>query len=576
MSKFVEFVKEKKSTLLQTLLVSLLLPLIVFISIPLELYKNNMQEFKFSLADFFTYCILFACVTFVVLFLILNCLPKKARKIVMFILLSIEFMFFVQGTYLNGDLNSLAGDNLVYNKLSTVSTIINASIWVLVIAGFIVLACIKDKKNIIKTVSTVLVIVICATQLINILSVSITGKDMFVSKAERDKANAVVEKDVTTKNMTEVSSNNNVFWFIVDRFDERYAERAYEYDNSVFESLSGFTWFQDYLSRYGHTYPSMASLLTLNEYEEGDRRESYLKSAYKGQTPLKVLSDNGYRVNLFTERFYTYYSGNTLPEYIANLEEGYYYVNKFKLSLSMTKMSLYRCLPFLAKKYVGSMSSQVVNNDCYFVSNGEGEAYATDNRKLWNKIRQLGFSQTDEKVFSLIHMEGCHNTDYDADFNSTDGNGDIVYSVINSFKIIGLYLDYLKANGLYDSATIVISGDHGEGESDLRNITGPKMTACFFKPASESSSSLKKSQAQVSQRNVWRAIFDSENIETDLEMERSLFDISETETTTRYFTWHTYQLEKLTSFVFEIKGKGSDFSNWNHIDTIKSNHGIMY
>lgn len=576
MSKFAEFIKEKKSTLLQTLLVSLLLPLIVFISIPLELYKNNMQEFNFSLADFFPYCILFACVTFLFLFLLLNCLPKKARKIVMFIFLSIEFLFFVQGTYLNGELNSLAGDNLVYNKLSTVSTIINTCIWVLVIAGFVVLACLKDKKNIIKTISTVLVIVICATQLINILSVIIGGKDMFVSKADRDKANEVVERDVTTKNMTEVSSNHNVLWFIIDRFDEKYAERAYEYDSTVFDGLSGFTWYQDYLSRYGHTFPSMASLLTLNEYEEGDRRENYLKNAYKGETPLKVLSDNGYRVNLFTERFHAYYSGNTLPDYIANLEEGYYAVNKLNLSLSMIKISLYRCLPFLAKKYVGSMSSQVVNNDCYFVSNGEGDAYSTDNKRLWNDIKETGFSLTGEKVFSLIHMEGCHNTYYDADFNNTNGNGNIVYSVINSFKIIGLYLDYLKANGLYDSATIVISGDHGEGESDLRNITSAKMTACFFKPAGKSSSSLKKSKAQVSQRNVWRAIFDSENIETDLKMERSLLEISETETTTRYFTWHTYQLEKLTSFVFEIKGKGNDFSNWNHINTIKSNHGIMY
>lgn len=569
MNKFKTFLKEKKSTLVESILVSIILPFIIFISIPLEIYKNNMYEFNFALSDFYPLCLLFGVLAMLTIFVVINLIPGKARKIIIYIIFSVEVLFFVQGTYLNGGLNSLKGDNIAGNKLSILSSVINLVVWLLIIACFVVLACLKDKKGLIRTISLILMVVVLSTQVVSTLINVISDKDIYLSRQEKEKSTGLTPKDLTNKNLTEISNSNNILYFIVDRFDERFARVTYENNNALFDNLDGFTWFQDYIALYANTYPAIASMLTLNELGIGDRRENYLTTAYDGNTPLKVLNDNGYKINLFTQNYHAYYSGNHLPEYVANLEEGEYDISKIGVTGSMLAMSLYRVFPFFVKQFMGMLSSDTINKKIDFRSTSEYAKYDSENDEVKKYIESTVFTKTDEKVFSFVHINGCH------EIYSTNDISGIKEAVSSSFSIINKWIQALKDNGLYDSSTIIITGDHGFYSSGFNEKNEASQTAMFFKPAGRGTESLQVSSAQVSQRNIWKTIFDSENIDSGLELERSMFDIGENEIVERVHVHNTWQIEKLTTFEYKIKGKGDDFANWELVKTSKFNHGIM-
>lgn len=578
MEKFKEFWKKRKNTLLLSILASIALPLILCVSIPLEIYKNNMQEFSFSLGDFYPISILIGFGLAVLFFVIFNLLPEKPRKIVIFVFLSLALLAFLQGTYLNSGYTALTGDNLSHKEISTAKVVINILIWVVLIAGFVVLGCLTDKKGYIKLICTVLIIVVMSTQLISIVSISVSTKGIFENKYKKMMAeNDGYQKALSSKNLTSVSSNKNIFYFCVDRFDEENAKTAYEKDNTVFDSLSGFTWFQDNISMYGHTFPGIVSMLTDKEYDEGKGREEFLKTAYNGNNPLKVLADNGYKINLFTQEYYAYV-GSNLPEYVSNFDNGYFSVNnKLMIALRIIQMGVFRCVPLAFKgSQLLSFGTQAMNNYTKFNSIDGNDGYTTDNKNMYFRIKDAEFDVTDQKQFSFIHIEGCHNVDYDLDWNKISGqDANIHYSVINSLKIIGKYIDILKEKGLYEDATIIITGDHGIPVGDNELMERKTQTALFFKRSGSSTEKIKTSQAQVSQKNIWKAIFDSENIETDLSLEKGLFEISETETTTRYYIWQTWMPSTMTSLKYKIEGDGKNFDNWQKVYEKKYNHGIM-
>ena len=105
-----------KKRILPTTLISLIIPIMLCICIPFEIYANNSQEFLFSMADFMPICILYGVVLALILFFSIFFLPNRAYKIVSAVIISIALMFFVQSLYLNAGLKSLVGDTLETTK----------------------------------------------------------------------------------------------------------------------------------------------------------------------------------------------------------------------------------------------------------------------------------------------------------------------------------------------------------------------------------------------------------------------------------------------------------------------------
>ena len=535
-----------------SLVVAVLLPLMLLVSVPFEVYAANCAEFIFTLSDFFPALIGFFFLFTFVIFAAIFFLPKKAFRIVSAILIAFALLCFVQGNYLNGNLSSIGGDN-ISERASTGVAVVNIIVWVAVIAVAVVLACLKDKKNIVSYVAGVLAVVLLMTQIVAPISVSISKKEALDSAANKrhDFANSEPFEILTDKNLYTPSKQGNVFWFVIDKFDENYAEHAYDYEPEVIDGLEGFTWFQNHLSSYNRTYPAIAEMLTDNEYDPHLFRRQWLQSAYENPEPLNVMNDNGYDVNLFTEWYFGYDEAESLPDYVQNLSMSHSFEirDKVGLAFSVVGVGLYRELPFFVKSLI-TIDSTTSNNYIDVTDKDGNMQYASSRRAEPN------FSTREGKGFYFIHTEGCHAA-YDPLYGGL--------LAVNSLKEVSTYLDYLKSEGLYEDATIIITGDHGSAEED--GFSHPALTALFAKPAGVGSGELKISHAPTSHKNLWATIFKSENITTDKDYGLSVFDVAEDAVVERYITSLTYNLS-FHAITYRVVGDANDYSNWEEVSDL--------
>lgn len=557
----------RKKRILISTLASLFFPLTMFVGIPILVFANNIKEFSFNWYDFVPYCILFALLVSAVLFVILFILPEKAYKIVLHILIAFDLLIFIQSTYLNGSL-SLAGDSMG-NGITTASKIINLIFWLAVIAGFVVLAVLKDKKKYIKTTSLVLIVIISFAQFISTLFPIVSNKTMFMSNEERlAEGNSTLEA-LTFKNFNKYSTSSNIYYFVIDRFDEDFAETAYENNSNYFDKLNGFTWFQDNVAMYGHTFPAVAYSLTGNEYSCEKNREEYLKEAYQGDTYLKELSDAGYKVNLYTDSYYAY-NLSSIPEQAQNVEEVTASVrSKFWLTMKMAGLGLYVSAPLISKTLFNFVSTASFDKIMKF-QGAECEGYLTENSDVNDYVNSMTFESTEEKTFNYIHISGMHKYQGNA--------GEKATSLLDyCMNIIYKFIDNLKENDLYDSSTIVITGDHSSPYNNLVGVYNPRLTALFFKPAQsheDASASLKISQAKVEQKNIMPTIFESIGVTSTLATTKGDTSLFSTDSSVRKHVWHTY-IGGVTEYTYEIKGSGHNIDNWTEISVDKYNKNIM-
>ncbi len=569
-----------KKRVLPTILLSVTIPLVLCVLIPLEIYGNNLDEFMFSLSGFLPMCLLFAVLFSALIFVGLFFLPQRGYRVACTLVAVFALMAFVQGTYLNAGMSSLAGDNLGDQTISVFSKVLNLVIWVVVIGGGVVFTTLFDKKNLSGIITLVICAVVIIAQVMGPVVVIMTNDQIFTAKEDRlaSEDATYTHRILTKQNLTTLSTSNNVFYFVIDRFDQKYVEQALEECPEIFDSLDGFTSYTDNISLYGHTYPAVSNILTGKKFDSSKHRADYLNGLYEQNDTLQVLAQNGYDINLFAQPYYTFTDAYYLPDYVSNVAEAnsYEVKNKALLSLSMMGIAAYRCLPTIAKPLAGLISSATCNNQVESEGADGFNEYSIDMKKVWDVVSTASFSNTNDKNFSFIHLEGCHSVIYDNNWDNVGlfGNRDIMISLKNSFKIINVYLQAMKDAGVYKDATIVITGDHGTPDNDYASLKKPSRTALFFKPSNSGSHELKYSDAQVSHDNVWPAIFKSEGLAVPDSMGKALTDINQNEQTTRYYYWHTYGVA-FSEYVYEIKGSAKDFENWQLVKTTHFDRFIM-
>ena len=88
--------------------VASVLPLIVTVMGPLEIFLNNKQEFLFRVGDFLPVTSLLGLILFAVLFALLAVLRKKAFLVALAVIAWLSLMTFLQATFLNFGLDTLA------------------------------------------------------------------------------------------------------------------------------------------------------------------------------------------------------------------------------------------------------------------------------------------------------------------------------------------------------------------------------------------------------------------------------------------------------------------------------------
>lgn len=582
----------KKYKALRKIPLSLLLaftaPLTVCFFGPFETYCGNMDEFLFSLGDFFPLCIAAAVAMAVVVFSVLMILNGRAYDIATALISWCSIMTFLQRHYLNFGVNSLAGDGVGEAEAPIVAVALTSLLWAVTGVASVFAAIWFKKKNIAHffVSCAVVLVVILATQAIGFVSLSLTT-DVYVPVTDRadnesdtgEPSDANQPSVLTYANLNKLSGKKNVVVFVIDRFDVRYFENLQKTNPEFLEGLDGFTFYNDYTSLYCRTYPAIASILTDRDNNFDKTRLDYFKEIYTDGGPMRKLHGESYDVNVYTEKYYAYDDANYMKDYVGNISgtSGYEIVAGEFLSIDMLRLSLGTCLPLPLKDAVGSLSTPDFNEHAVYLS--DEPLYDADMKNVYDYITKGDFKKTDsEGQLSFIHIFGCHTpVVYDEEWNEIPKGdkkqSDTTMALRQSLTIIYEYIEEMKRLGVYEDATIVITGDHPAALSDSKLIgeagksdNGTRVTAMLFKKAGDAGTALKTSTAQISQDELWNTIYESEGL-THLKDGQSFFDISEGEDRVRRYLFEkSVTLEdgsKADEIVeYKITGTARNRENW--------------
>jgi len=331
---------------------------------------------------------------------------------------------------------------------------------------------------------------------------------------------------LTFGNLNKLGSKHNVVYFVIDRFDWEYYEWARDRAPEIFYNLDegGFTFYNDAISLYPRTFPSIAYMITGIKNDFSMSRAQYFEAAYSKSEYIRRLYNDGYNINIYTDSYYGYINASYMANYAANAKP---------------------------------------------VQNTQ-KAYRTDMRDIYNYITQSGLHiGENEKGYSFIHLSGTHPPQlYDENFNPLPEDSSLVTNSTHgmklSFKIINYYIDEMKRLGVYDNATIIITGDHCSIGSDYDvPLRYAHVTPLFVKPASTAGGKLQVSSAPVTHEDIFPTILKSENITGASDFGKAVFDIPTDEVRERF-----YYFQKLNTYtdydmvIFAINGKAADYGNW--------------
>ncbi len=599
------------------------MPLTVCVFGPFDIYYGNMDEFRYSLADFLPLCALFALVAAVVIFASLILLRGRAYRIACGVLLSVSVLLFAQRSFMNMGVDALVGDGVGTHGVDLLPLIFNTLIWVTLIGGAVVAVVLLSKKHteLIETITVIAMITLIGMQGVSMMVFSLTS-DVWVRVDQRKQmSNAEVgSTDILTfDGFNELSSEKNVVVFIVDRFDAAYYDKMLESDPEFFAGLDGFTYFSDYTSLYCRTYPAVTSILTGIDNDFSTSRTEYFENVYSDGGHLRTIKEHGYDINLYTKEYYAYENASVMGEYVDNVTavSGYYVKEPFLLSFDMTRLALSSYLPFVAKGAMGYMSTPDFNAHTVYELEGKDGykdiiPYDSDLKAVYDHIENSDFATVQQKgKFTFIHLDGCHTPiAYDENWEP-DISYDSDVAIKLNFAIIYKYIEEMKRLGVYEDATIVITGDHpyavsdygliGEREDEDETVTGGedsetteteaetsyegeedrepdedddkekdsgvRVTAMFFKKSGDSGTPLATSTAQISQDELWNTIFESEGL-LDAKDGLSFFDIPEGEDRERRYLLQVTanalvnQLNEDQIVEYKITGSAHDPENW--------------
>lgn len=572
--------EERLGRIVPALLSSLTLALVVFVVAPLDIFGSNYAELDFSLKNFAFFLILGAVLTVLLFGSLMFLLPRKAYRCVFAFTLATAALFIIQQNFLNFGMNSLPGDKLPGEIPSAGEIIIDLLVWIVVYAGAFFLAIwvnIKgDKGDVIKTVSFIVSFALLASQITSPIFIVINSNSKFETNILKGSGKKEKTTINTERGFNELAQKNNVFYFCIDRFDEEYAEKAYASDREIFSELTGFTWYRDNVSNYGHTFPAVANMLTQKKYNADLKRAEFLDKVYKGgDTPLDKLNENGYAVNIYTVKYYAFTDAGHLPQYVGNLAKATEESNErisFALSAQLAGFSLYRAAPLVFKQFFDTGSTSDVNGIVNKKGDDGYEEWIGTNSQAETLAKNAITVGDAEKKFAFIHYDGMHDV-------LQPSNPFITSILSRNIGVVNSFIKALKENGLYKDATIIITGDHSRPVSDISGVLDgngkgqPRRTALFVKAAG-SDEGFAVSEAPTSHEDIWATIFRSENIGYE-GSGVAVNLLSEGQSRERIYTWHTYATGSLDEYVYKINGKASVIGNWVEIRHIHLNKFLM-
>lgn len=444
---------KKKYSFVERIL--LLLPPTIFliftfaIYMPSSLFISNIDDFALDYIKIVPLIALVSVAVLVIIYIIGLIIPIK-RLFYSYVLLvfSLALGFYIQGNFLNPAFNSLNGKEIAWSQYK-INGIISIIAWILVFVVPQVVYAIKE--NIMSLIVKWGSLFVTAMQLVSLVVLLLT-------------THKVVSNDfaVTKNGEFELSSKNNTIMFVVDTLDASWFEDMLLPNEEYKESLKDFTYFDDAVAGGAPTVLGIPTLLTGKIDMDASRDTSeYYKDAYESSSLFADMQKSNCNVKLFTEFYYLDYCDKNSVDNLK-MEQKYVISSRRGFMECLYKFVSFYAMPQFLKQNFWLYSGEF--NQYITLEDNTSNLYKLDDAQFYQDFKEKGITtQNDKDTFVMYHLNGAHSPyvmDENAQAVPSDSIG-VDSQIRGIFKIIKEYMDELKAKGIYDSSTIIITADHG-------------------------------------------------------------------------------------------------------------------
>ena len=433
----------------------LLLPPTIFliftfaIYMPSSLFISNIDDFALDYIKIVPLIALVSVAVLVIVYIIGLIIPIK-RLFYSYVLLvfSLALGFYIQGNFLNPAFNSLNGKEIAWSEYKINGTI-SIIAWILVFVVPQVVYAIKE--NIMSLIVKWGSLFVTAMQLVSLVVLLLT-------------THKVVSNDfaVTKNGEFELSSKNNTIMFVVDTLDASWFEDMLLPNEEYKKSLKDFTYFDDAVAGGAPTVLGIPTLLTGKIDMDASRDTSeYYKDAYESSSLFADMQKSNCNVKLFTEFYYLDYCDKNSVDNLK-MEQKYVISSRRGFMECLYKFVSFYAMPQFLKQNFWLYSGEF--NQYITLEDNTSNLYKLDDAQFYQDFKEKGITtQNDKDTFVMYHLNGAHSPyvmDENAQAVPSDSIG-VDSQIRGIFKIIKEYMDELKAKGIYDSSTIIITADHG-------------------------------------------------------------------------------------------------------------------
>lgn len=438
----------------------------VLIYLPCDAYFNNFSEFNFPLQDFLPSLAVKFLVGLVILAVLGAFIGKKAAEILTCVFLGLNLCVDVQYMFMNRNLGLMIGEEINWDEYTFFGTATLISWLIIFSLPFIYRKLFKSRTGIYPCISALLF----AVQLLSAVILTVAaGSSAFYYRND----------SLDGREQYTLSERKNIVTFVFDAANNIYFDKILEETPDAFDGLEDFTLYRNTCSVHDYTLASMTQMLTGAEGCPMYDTDGWLRSAWSGEKAedfYKRLHDAGYTVNAYmkAEVPIEFLSGK-----IDNASEGIVpkSVDKDGIEADLLKLSLYRCSPFILKRFVDVSQIDLKGHVTF-----SPEFYFYDNGYRDNLI--LEKSQNDNNYFIIEHLNGPHPPCKDT-----------TAETVNCLDIVKKYIGQMKEMGVYENSSIIITSDHGRHTSDFS--AGAATPIFMIKQAGKSSDKMRISDAPV-------------------------------------------------------------------------------
>ena len=546
---------------------TLLYVVTIILSLPGTLFLNNISEITIMPTSFAKALLVGASVHFILIVGIgVFLLTWRQLELFYTVLFAVTLSGYIQNMILNGHMMSMDGEKQTWQGRQIW---INLLIWVILITCILLIKALihKDVAKIYRVISIYL-------SLVEVVSLGFLAVNAYMKKNSSENSNT--EWILTTNGALELHPDNNVLVFVLDWYDEQILERILQEDEDFLSPLDGFTHYSNVTSMYAFTGMAIPYLLTGVEWQYNMESDEYVKYAYSNRTMLDDIYDAGYDIDIYANKMHV---DGVMTGKLRNYALFKHYCDTWDTVKMMLTCSKYQMAPFGLKNKYWYTTDQI---NALVVSDGFVQWDTSSDLPFWTALNETGISIEENAVsagnFKFYHLYGAHapygmTEDFDTPLDLSPSAA-MVSQAKGSMKVVFEYIDQLKELGLYDSATIIITADHGENylfnpgrtsifaELELENTSNPIL---LVKNAGQSAESIRQTSAPVSHTDVIASIVDAINPQAAVNYGNTLADIAEDAERERIFisTRHDVPYVKVV-----ITGNARDMESWTVVETV--------